>query len=59
MLDMTKKVLKSVSFDKALFRKELSKAKRWLRKEDLLLLKAWCIMNFSSEYIEIVNEYLN
>ncbi len=60
MLEMTKKVLKSVSFDKKLFSKELVKSKKWLCKEELIILKTWCLLNFSHshEFLETINEYL-
>lgn len=54
MLEMTKKVLKGVSFDKRLFRKELIKAKRWLRKEEALLLKAWALATFAGTHQELI-----
>ncbi len=58
MLEMTKSVLRKVSFDKKLFRKELGKAKRWLRKEELVVLKAWCLVTFVG-YEEVIREILS
>jgi hypothetical protein len=58
MLEHTKTILKSVSFDKSLFSKELGKALKWLKKDELPLLKAWCAVHFGHEYIEIVQKYL-
>ncbi|MFN7013603.1 MAG: hypothetical protein ACK4ON_04935 [Bacteroidia bacterium] len=49
MLELTKHILQRVSFDKILFRKELTKALRWLKKDEALMLQAWCITTFSSE----------
>ena len=56
MLEMTKYVLKKVSFDKVLFRKELIKATKWLKKDDLLLLQAWCLVTFAGKYEEMIIE---
>lgn len=56
MLEMTKYVLKKVSFDKVLFRKELVKATKWLKKEDLLVLQAWCLVTFAGKYEDLIIE---
>ena len=47
MLEFTKKILSKVSFDKALFKKELSKSARWLSKQEVLTLKIWALSTFS------------
>ena len=47
MLELSKHILERVSFDKKLFKKELLKAVKWLQKEDALLLKVWCLTNFT------------
>ena len=56
MLEMTKTVLEKVSFDRTLFRKELIKAKRWLKKDELLLLQAWCLATFAGQYEDLILE---
>jgi len=56
MLEMTKTVLEKVSFDRTLFRKELEKSIKWLRKEETLLLKAWCLATFAGQFDEVVME---
>jgi hypothetical protein len=56
MLEMSKKILMSVSFDKTLFRKELSKSIRWVKREERLLLKAWCIAMFGNQYSDVIQE---
>ena len=58
MLEMTKLVLKKVSFDKELFKKELVKAKGWLKKDELLVLKTWCLATFAGTYDEIILEVI-
>ena len=47
MLEFTKKILKKVSFDKILFRKELAKSMRWLNRQEVLTLKIWALTTFS------------
>ena len=47
MLELSKKVLYKVSFDRALFKKELQKSISWLKKEDVNQLKAWCLATFA------------
>jgi hypothetical protein len=47
MLELSKKILKTVSFDVNLFHKELKKAISWIEnKEDLIKLKEWCLKEF-------------
>ncbi|HAS35231.1 MAG TPA: hypothetical protein DCS15_01995 [Flavobacteriales bacterium] len=58
MLELSKSVLKKVSFDRRLFRKELAKTKRWLRREEVVMLKAWCLINFAGVYDELIREVL-
>ena len=47
MLEFTKSVLKKVSFDKSLFKKELAKSMRWLNRQEVLTLKIWALITFS------------
>jgi hypothetical protein len=54
MLELTKHILQRVSFDKILFRKELTKALKWLKKEEALLLQAWCISTFTNEEFKAI-----
>jgi hypothetical protein len=58
MLDLTKYVLRKVSFDKLLFRKELIKATKSLKKEDLMLLYAWGVVQFATDYKEMIEEII-
>ena len=41
MLEFCKKVLTNVSFDRMLFTKELQKAIKWVKKEELTALREW------------------
>lgn len=54
MLEYSKKILTKVSFDKTLFRKELYKAVRWLKKDELRMLRIWCITTFGSYYRDVI-----
>ena len=55
MLELSKKVLTGVSFDKILFKKELKKAIAWLAKEEITHFKIWCLASFAM-YDEIIVE---
>lgn len=56
MLEYTKLVLQKVSFNRELFSKELRKAFKWLQKEELVMLQAWCIVTFSDSYHDVISE---
>ena len=47
MLEFTKKILKKVSLDKSLFKKELSKSMRWLNRQEVVTLKILALTTFS------------
>tara|TARA_B100000945_G_C19831106_1_gene345044 strand:- start:268 stop:453 length:186 start_codon:yes stop_codon:yes gene_type:complete len=55
MLEFSKMVLKKVSFDKKLFKKELRKNAMWLSKSDMIILKVWALSSFS-QYNYIIKE---
>jgi hypothetical protein len=50
MFELSKNILEKVSFDKALFRKELVKAVKWLKPAEKTLLKVWCLTTFGHQY---------
>lgn len=54
MLDMSKTILEKVSFDRMLFRKELSKAVQWLKPDEKMLLKVWALATFGHMYKDII-----
>jgi hypothetical protein len=56
MLELSKKILYKVSFDKKLFRKELVKAVKWINKDEIVLLRAWCITSFGHLYSDVILE---
>tara|TARA_B100001540_G_C15619753_1_gene557081 strand:- start:394 stop:579 length:186 start_codon:yes stop_codon:yes gene_type:complete len=47
MLDLSKKILEKVSFDKNLFKKELYKSVGWINKKEVIALKVWALTSFS------------
>ena len=47
MLDLSKKILEKVSFDKNLFKKELCKSVGWINKKEIIALKVWALTSFS------------
>ncbi len=56
MLEYTKTILQKVSFSPYLFRKELGKSFKWLRKEEIISLQAWCLITFGDIYTDIIRE---
>ncbi len=54
MLELSKKILQNVSFNQALFAKELSKALKWIKPNEKMLLKMWCLSTFGAQYREII-----
>jgi hypothetical protein len=59
MFELSKNILEKVSFDKTLFRKELTKAFKWLKPEEKLLLLFWCISTFGNKYRDVIMEVYN
>lgn len=56
MLEFSKNILRKVSFDRKLFKKELVKSFKWLSRDEILALKVWCIAQFGSQYADIIVE---
>ena len=54
MFELSKKILQAVSFDKTLFQKELTKAVKWCKPNEKLLLKVWCLSTFGAIYRDVV-----
>jgi hypothetical protein len=57
MLDYVKTVLSKVSFDRALFEKELRKALAMLVPEEIYQLRDWCYRKFGNLYENILNKH--
>jgi hypothetical protein len=56
MLKYTKTILSKVSFDKELFKKELKKSIQWLKRDEIIALQAWCVLNFGAIYHDVISE---
>lgn len=57
MVELSKKILVKVSFDRNLFHKELVKALQWIKKSDeLQSFKEWCMIEFGHMYPSILNK---
>jgi len=56
MLNYVKTILSKVSFDKALFEKELRKAISMLVPVEVSELKKWCIEKFGHLYRRIISK---
>lgn len=54
MLEHQKLVLKNISYDKDLFRKELSKSVNWLKTSDLYKLFEWLRSKYWETHEEII-----
>jgi hypothetical protein len=59
MLDLSKTVLEKVSFDKTLFRKELTKAIERIQPNEKTQLRVWCLDAFGEEYQPEIAEAFN
>lgn len=60
MLELTKKILRGVSFDRLLFKKELNKALSWITDpEEIKKFRTWCIVEFGEIYPTIVRNAFN
>ena len=57
MFEYTKQILTKVSFDKNLFRKELTKALQMLKKDERRLLKVWCVATFTAYSDVIIDSF--
>lgn len=56
MLEYSKTILQKVSFNKYLFRKELKKALRLLKREEIIMLQIWCLVSYNDRYGNIIRE---
>lgn len=57
MFELTKKILRNVSFDAMLFQKELHKALKWITDaEEVQRFQEWCITEFGTTYPKIISK---
>jgi len=54
MLEYTKTILHKVSFSRELFGKELRKSLKWLKKEEVIALQAYCLLTFGDKYGDVI-----
>jgi hypothetical protein len=59
MLKFCKTILKKVSFDKFLFRKELKKSILMLQKKEIITFKIWCLSYFGNHKDIILEVFEN
>ncbi len=55
MLDYAKIILQKVSFNKALFEKELRKALKAMLPAEITAFRVWCYQQFSRLYRRVLN----
>lgn len=55
MLEYFKTILVKVSFDEALFEKELKKAIKGILPTELITFKEWCYLQFDPRHQQILN----
>lgn len=56
MLKYTEMVLQKVSFNKDLFTRELKKSLKWLKRDEAIILKSWCVLHFGSVYSDVIHD---
>ncbi|MEE4256104.1 MAG: hypothetical protein V2I47_03620 [Bacteroidales bacterium] len=56
MLEYTKTILSKVSFNRELFGKELRKSLKWLKREEIIALQAWCLLTFGDRYGDVIQQ---
>jgi hypothetical protein len=56
MLEYVKTILQKVSFDTALFRKELQKSIQWLTTTEKVELKGWLNYSFNGDHKKIIKD---
>ena len=57
MLELTKEILRGVSFDSQLFQKELNKGLKWITDaEEVQRIQEWCIVEFGTKYPSIIKK---
>ncbi len=54
MVELSKHVLQKVSFDRELFKKELRKSLKWIKPEEWVPFKAWCLATFGTKYPDVI-----
>lgn len=50
MLELSKLILQKVSFDRNLFKKELGKSLKWIKKDERTQLKNWVMSKYGNSF---------
>jgi len=56
MLEHQKILLRQVSFDKELFRREIIKSFRWLKSYEIIMLHDWLEKHFGRTHSEVIRD---
>lgn len=56
MLEHQKILLKQLSYDKELFRKEILKSFKWLKSNEIIELRNWLIENYGRTHSDVIQE---
>jgi hypothetical protein len=59
MLELSKKILSKVSFDRSLFRKELAKSLNWIHSKEKTMFQIWVLSKFGKKYKKYILEIYN
>jgi hypothetical protein len=56
MLEHQKRILKQISYDRELFRKEIVKSFKWLKSYEIIMLHKWLKENFGRTHNDVIQE---
>lgn len=56
MMEYAKAILPKVIFSKLLFRKELHKCMSWMKPDERVELKKWCLSQFRNDFPDVLEE---
>ena len=59
MLELSKKILSKVSFDRSLFRKELAKSLNWIHSKEKTMFQILVLSKFGKKYKKYILEIYN
>lgn len=56
MLEYCSEILQKVSFSPDLFGRELKKSIKMVEKDEVMVLKTWCILSYGNEHKDIIQD---
>lgn len=59
MLELSKLVLQKVSFDRNLFKKELGKSLKWIKKDERTQFKNWVMSKYGNSFNKEITKVFN